>query len=160
MTVVKSSLSDKAREVTGDALQGTLVDLLGLSLIGKQAHWNIVGPRFRSIHLQLDEVVATARGFADTVAERSAALGVPPDGRPETVAQSTALPVPKEGWLRDTDVVGLLVEALEAAILRLRERITATEESDLVTQDLLIGITAELEKQFWMFQAENLPAEN
>ena len=91
MTVVKSNLPDAARQVVGDALQGTLVDLLGLSLIGKQAHWNIVGPRFRSIHLQLDEVVATARSYSDTVAERAAALGIPPDGRPETIATTCAL---------------------------------------------------------------------
>ncbi|MBW8820979.1 MAG: DNA starvation/stationary phase protection protein, partial [Streptomyces sp.] len=29
--------------------------------------------------------------------------------------------------------------------------------ADPVTQDLLIGITAELEKQRWMFEAENWP---
>lgn len=155
MTVVKSTLPDAARQVTGDALQTTLVDLLGLSLIGKQAHWNIVGPRFRSIHLQLDEVVTAARDFADTVAERAAALGVSPDGRPETIASAFALPGPKDGWVRDTEVVEVMVEALEAAIGRLRERIEATEKADPVTQDLLIGITAELEKQRWMFAAEN-----
>lgn len=82
MTVVKSTIPDSARQVVGDALQSTLVDLVGLSLIGKQAHWNLVGPRFRSIHLQLDEVVTAAREFSDTVAERAAALGLPPDGRP------------------------------------------------------------------------------
>jgi starvation-inducible DNA-binding protein len=160
MTVLKSTLPEPARQVVGDALQTTLVDLLGLSLIGKQAHWNIVGPRFRSIHLQLDEVVSTARTYADTVAERAAALGLPPDGRPETVAATCTLPGPKEGWLRDTEVVQLIADALEAAIGRLRERITATAEPDPVTQDLLIGITAELEKQRWMFDAENWPRDN
>ncbi|MEU4871968.1 DNA starvation/stationary phase protection protein [Streptomyces sp. NPDC021608] len=159
MTVVKSPLPEPARQVTFDALQNTLVDLLGLSLIGKQAHWNIVGPRFRSIHLQLDEVVATARGFADTVAERAAALGLPPDGRPETIASAFSLPSPKDGWLRDEDVVTVIAEALGAAIARLRERVTATDEADPVTQDLLIAITAELEKQRWMFEAENWPQE-
>jgi starvation-inducible DNA-binding protein len=133
------------------------VDLLGLSLIGKQAHWNIVGPRFRSIHLQLDEVVDTARNYSDTVAERAAALGLPPDGRPETIASAYTLPGPKEGWQRDNDVVALMMETLETAIGRLRERIAATEKADPVTQDLLIGITAELEKQRWMFDAENWP---
>ncbi|MEU9211114.1 DNA starvation/stationary phase protection protein [Streptomyces sp. NPDC048415] len=157
MTVVKSTLAEPARQIAGDALQSTLVDLLGLSLIGKQAHWNIVGPRFRSIHLQLDEVVATARSYADTVAERAAALGVSPDGRPETVATAYAVQGPKDGWLRDTEVVRLLVEALETTVGRLRERITATEKADPVTQDLLIGLTAELEKQYWMFQAEDWP---
>ncbi|MER6787509.1 DNA starvation/stationary phase protection protein [Streptomyces sp. NPDC000658] len=159
MTVVKSPLPEPARQVTFDALQNTLVDLLGLSLIGKQAHWNIVGPRFRSIHLQLDEVVATARAFADTVAERAAALGLPPDGRPETIASAFTLPSPKDGWLRDEDVVTVIAESLGAAIARLRERITVTDEADPVTQDLLIAITAELEKQRWMFEAENWPQE-
>ena len=157
MTGVNSTLPEPARRVAGDALQGTLVDLLGLSLIGKQAHWNIVGPRFRSIHLQLDEVVSTARSYADTVAERSSALGVPPDGRPETIAAAYTLPGPKEGWIRDTEVVQLVVDILGAAIERLRERIAATAEPDPVTQDLLIGITSELEKHRWMFDAENWP---
>ncbi|MET7452998.1 DNA starvation/stationary phase protection protein [Streptomyces sp. NPDC005574] len=157
MTVVKSTLPDDARRVAGAALQDTLVDLLGLSLTAKQAHWNVVGPRFRSVHLQLDETVTAARDFADTVAERAAALGVSPDGRPETVAAAFGLPGPKDGWLRDTEVVQLMVDSLGAAIGRLRERIATTEEPDPVTQDLLIGITAELEKQRWMFEAENFP---
>ncbi|MET8246620.1 DNA starvation/stationary phase protection protein [Streptomyces sp. NPDC005202] len=156
MTVVKSTIPEPARQITGDALQSTLVDLLGLSLIGKQAHWNIVGPRFRSIHLQLDEVVTAARDFSDTVAERAAALGVPPDGRPETIASAFTLPGPKDGWVQDKEVVEVMVEALEGAIGRLRERIEATEKADRVTQDLLITITAELEKQRWMFAAEKV----
>ncbi|WNZ07219.1 DNA starvation/stationary phase protection protein [Streptomyces sp. 11x1] len=160
MTVVRSTLPEPARRIAGDALQESLVDLLGLSLIGKQAHWNIVGPRFRSIHLQLDEVVSTTRSYADQVAERAAALGVSPDGRPETVAARFDLREPKEGWLRDTEVVRLLVGALEEAIGRLRKRIDAAEEADKVTQDLLISLTYELEKQRWMFEAENWPRED
>lgn len=101
-------------------------------------------------------MVAAARGFADTVAERASALGLPPDGRPETIASAFTLPSPKDGWLRDEEVVQVIAETLGAAIGRLRERITATEEADPVTQDLLIGITAELEKQRWMFEAENV----
>jgi starvation-inducible DNA-binding protein len=157
MTAVRSTLPDDARKVACEALQDTLVDLLGLSLIGKQAHWNVVGPRFRSIHLQLDEVVMAARNFADTVAERSAALGVPPDGRPETIAKAFTLPAPEEGWVRDEDAVRVMVESLQEAIGRLRERVEATETADPVTQDLLIAVTAELEKQRWMFDAENFP---
>jgi starvation-inducible DNA-binding protein len=157
MTVVKSTLPDKERRIAGDALQDTLVDLLGLSLIGKQAHWNVVGPRFRSIHLQLDEVVLAAREHADTVAERAAALGVSPDGRPGTVAAAFGLPGADAGWMRDTEVVRLMVAALESAIGRLRARIDATEKADPVTQDLLISITGDLEKQRWMFDAENWP---
>ena len=58
MTAVNSPVPEADIKATGEVLQGALVDLLDLSLIAKQAHWNILGPRFRSIHLQLDEVVA------------------------------------------------------------------------------------------------------
>lgn len=36
----------------------------------------------------------------------------------------------------------------------LRERITEIGYTDPVSQDLLIAVTADLEKQYWMFQAE------
>jgi starvation-inducible DNA-binding protein len=41
-------------------------------------------------------------------------------------------------------------------IERLRTRIKETDEPDPVTQDLLITITADLEKSWWMWQAENV----
>ncbi|CCB77223.1 conserved protein of unknown function [Streptantibioticus cattleyicolor NRRL 8057 = DSM 46488] len=152
---MKSPLSDEARKVVGDALQGALVDLLDLSLVAKQVHWNIVGPRFRSVHLQLDEVVATARSYADTVAERASALGVPPDGRAETVAKTSGIDTAKDGWINDKDAVDTLIAALASVIARMRERIKATDEPDPVTQDIFITVTAELEKHHWMFTAEN-----
>jgi starvation-inducible DNA-binding protein len=155
MTVIKSPLPDKEREIAGSALQGTLVDLLDLSLVAKQAHWNLYGPRFRSIHLQLDEVVTTARNYADTVAERAAALGVSPDGRAATIAETSGVPAFPAGWTKDVDTVQALVQTFSAVIERVRERIEETGPADSVTQDLLIGLTAELEKQSWMFQAEN-----
>lgn len=152
---VRSTLSDKARTVTGEAVQGALVDLLDLSLVAKQAHWNVVGPRFRSIHLQLDDVVVLARNAADTVAERASAIGVSPDGRAATVAKESGIASFPTGYVADTDVVKMLVTALESVTVRMRRRIADTAEPDPVTQDILIGITAELEKHAWMFQAES-----
>ncbi|MBL1093786.1 MULTISPECIES: DNA starvation/stationary phase protection protein [unclassified Streptomyces] len=154
MSVVKSTLSDEARGIVGTALQGALVDLVDLSLVAKQVHWNVVGPRFRSVHLQLDEVVASARTHMDTVAERAAAIGVSPDGRAATVAKTSGINEVQDGWIKDGDVVRAMVNALGAVIGRMRERIIATDEPDPVTQDILIGLTADLEKHHWMFQAE------
>lgn len=156
MTVVTSTLSPPERKITGEALQGTLVDLIDLSLVAKQVHWNVIGPRFRSVHLQLDEVVILARTHADTVAERAAAIGVTPDGRAGTVAKTSGIDTVTDGWVKDTQVVEILVEALGAVIARMRERIDATAGPDPVSQDILIGITADLEKFHWMFQAENV----
>ena len=74
----------------GSALQSVLVDLIDISLQGKQAHWNIQGPRFRSLHLQLDEIVSFARTASDDVAERLSAINVAPDGRAANVAATSA----------------------------------------------------------------------
>ncbi|MFJ5772570.1 Dps family protein [Streptomyces sp. NPDC093094] len=155
MYVVKSPLSDADLKIVSEALQGALVDLVDLSLVAKQIHWNVVGPRFRSVHLQLDEVVAVARTHSDTVAERASALGVSPDGRAATVAGGSGVGAVPGGWVKDGDAVGVLVDALGAVIGRMRERVTATGEADPVSQDIFIGITADLEKHHWMFQAEN-----
>ncbi|MFG2831740.1 Dps family protein [Streptomyces sp. NPDC048434] len=155
MSVVKSTLSDADRSVVGTALQGALVDLVDLSLVAKQVHWNVVGPRFRSVHLQLDEVVATARQHADTVAERASALGVSPDGRAATVAKTSGISEITDGWIKDVDVVRAMVDGLSAVIGRMRERIAATADPDPVSQDIFIGLTADLEKHHWMFQAES-----
>ncbi|MHC5907447.1 Dps family protein [Streptomyces sp. S6] len=156
MYVVKSPLSDADLRTVGDALQGALVDLIDLSLVAKQVHWNVVGPRFRSVHLQLDEVVDVARLHSDTVAERASALGVSPDGRAASVAAGSGIGSVAEGWVKDTDAVGTLVAALGAVITRMRERVAVTGDADPVSQDIFIGITADLEKHHWMFQAENV----
>ena len=49
------SLGHHQRNEVGNELQATLVELLDLTLVGKQLHWNVVGTLFRPLHLQLDE---------------------------------------------------------------------------------------------------------
>jgi starvation-inducible DNA-binding protein len=43
--------------------------VVDLSLQGKQLHWTVVGPLFRPLHLQIDELVEAWRELADTDAE-------------------------------------------------------------------------------------------
>ncbi|MBO2446648.1 DNA starvation/stationary phase protection protein [Actinomadura barringtoniae] len=155
MATVKSPLPETAQKITGEALQGALVDLIDLSLVAKQAHWNITGRLFKQVHEHLDEVVDLAREYTDTVAERAVAIGTNPDGRSRTVADRTTLPQPDAGYIADDKVVALVTDTLAQIIGRFRERIAATDETDQVTQDLFIEITAALEKQHWMFSVQN-----
>ncbi|WP_199429957.1 Dps family protein [Qaidamihabitans albus] len=151
---ITSPLNESDKEHTASVLQSTLVDLIDLSLIGKQAHWNVVGRHFRSVHLQLDELVSAARGFTDDVAERANAIGVSPNGKAKTVVESTGLPEYPDNWQSAEATIERIVEALGQVIKRLRAGIDETDKSDLVTQDLLIEIAQELEKQHWMWQAQ------
>jgi len=72
-------------------LQKVLVDLVELHLQGKQSHWNLIATNSRDLHLQLDEIIDTAREASDTIAEPMRALNAVPDGRSDTVAASTTL---------------------------------------------------------------------
>ncbi|WP_059011842.1 Dps family protein [Streptomyces specialis] len=155
MYAIKSTLPDATLKIVGEALQGALVDLIDLSLVAKQTHWNIIGSRFRSVHLQLDEVVETARSHSDIVAERAAALGLSPDGRASTVAATTGIAKVADGWQQDTQAIRTMVDALGAVIVRMRERLDDVGPVDSVTEDVLIQLVKELEKHHWMFQAEN-----
>ncbi|WP_019634002.1 Dps family protein [Actinomadura atramentaria] len=155
MAAIKGPLSESAQKVTGQALQGALVDLVDLSLFAKQAHWNLTGRNFKVVHEHLDEIVDLARQSMDDVAERAIAIGVNPDGRARTVADRSEIPQLEAGYLEDDKVVAAVTDALAQIIARFRERIAATDEPDPVSQDLLIGISAELEKQHWMFQAQS-----
>ncbi|WP_040792572.1 Dps family protein [Nocardia paucivorans] len=150
---IKSTLDAEAQRITGDALRATVVDLIDLSLIAKQAHWNVIGTNFRSVHLALDELVSAAREYTDSAAERATAIGVSPDGRAATVAKEAGLAFP-DGWQKDTDVINAVVDNLATVISRLRERIDATEKTDPVTQDLFIEIAGRLEQLHWMWQAQ------
>ena len=96
------------------SLQQLLVDLIALHLQGKQAHWNVVGRNFRDLHLQLDEIVDSAREASDNIAERMRALGATPDGRAPAIVQTAALSPFPPGEQDSAAVVDLMTDRLYA----------------------------------------------
>jgi starvation-inducible DNA-binding protein len=135
-------------------LQGTLVDLLDLALIGKHAHWNVEGPHFRSLHHELDELVDAWRRLSDDVAERAVTIGASPDGQVETIAGATQLEPLPGGHLSDRQVLKAIGDRLGDVVGRARQRIDRVAAHDPVTADLLIQVAATLEKQRWMIRAQ------
>jgi len=148
------TLRHEDREAIGAELQEILVVLIDLSLAGKQAHWNVIGPNFRSLHLQLDELIDYWREAADEVAERAVALGHAPDGRVGTVASRTGLEPLPSGAIVDRDVAIAFTRLLTDAIGSIRERMDRLEDVDAVTADLLHGVIAKLEENLWMIRVQ------
>jgi starvation-inducible DNA-binding protein len=140
-------------------LEPLLVELTDLALTAKQAHWNVRGLWFRPLHTQLDELADDVRGWSDDVAERLSTIGVPADARVQTVAKMTPFAGFPSGFLQSRKVAPLMVERLTEVVTSNRTRIARLGELDLVSQDLLLGITAKLEKHRWMFAAEQPTAE-
>jgi starvation-inducible DNA-binding protein len=146
------------REAVCRELQSTLVELVDLSLIGKQLHWNICGRPFKPLHEHLDQLVESWRDLSDTVAERAVALGLAPDGQAETVSAGSRIH-PVDAAELDTDTaVRLLVGRVAAVAERIRGRMGGLGEVDLVSQDVLIDVVRELETQLWMLRV-SMPAE-
>jgi starvation-inducible DNA-binding protein len=144
-----------ASKELSDNLQKVLVDLVELASQGKQAHWNVVGKNFRDTHRQLDEIIEAARTFSDTVAERMRALHALPDGRSDTVTETTTLPEFPQGEIDTAEVIDLITERLEAAIGTCRDVHDAVDEEDPTSADILHAILESLEQFAWMVSAEN-----
>ncbi len=146
-------MAAKPTEKVLTSLQESLVDLIDLSLQAKQAHWNIYGSHFRSVHLQLDEVTDEVRLASDDVAERLVAIGGEPDGRAATVASSTRVEALSGGRLPDDKVIRQFEERLQSVADRIKGKLSDIEDDDPLSHDLLVGIATGLEKQAWMFRA-------
>jgi starvation-inducible DNA-binding protein len=135
-------------------LQAVLVDLLELQNQAKQAHWNLVGPQFRSIHLELDEIVDMVRENADSVAERMRALWAVPDGRTSTIAATTTLAAFPSGEISVRRAVTVIAERILAVVTVIRAVHDDVDEQDPTSADLLHVVIEGLEKQRWMLLAE------
>ncbi|MFD9669733.1 Dps family protein [Rhodococcus sp. NPDC059968] len=136
-------------------LQKVLVDLIELHLQGKQAHWNLVGTNFRDLHLQLDEIVDIAREASDTIAERMRALDAVPDGRSDTVIESTTLPAIPPAEQSTTDTVDLVTTGVYAVVDTIRSVHDDVDTADPSSADLLHRIINDLEKAAWMLKSES-----
>lgn len=145
----------RASESLSENLQRVLVDLIELSLQGKQAHWNVVGTNFRDTHLQLDEIIESAREFSDTIAERMRSLHALPDGRSDVVAETTTLPEFPQGEISTTEVIDLMTERLDAVTGTCREVHDDVDDEDPTSADILHAVLERLEQLSWMVSAEN-----
>ncbi|WP_350001022.1 DNA starvation/stationary phase protection protein [Pseudarthrobacter sp. WHRI 8279] len=146
----------KASPTLAGNLQTVLTDLIELHLQGKQAHWNLVGTNFRDLHLQLDEIIAAARLFADQAAERMRALHALPDGRSSTVSAGTRLDGFPEGLTSTKQTVKLITARLERTVQTMRDVHDEVDEEDPTSADLLHAAIERLEQLAWMVNAETM----
>jgi starvation-inducible DNA-binding protein len=147
-------LGVQVREEVGGELEATLVDLIDLTLWGKQLHWSVVGPLFQVLHERLDELVDSWRELADTVAERAVAVGHWPDGQAQAVAGGKDHAPIERGPVGDHAVLRLLAGRLAEVSERSRPRVERLGDLDLVSQDVLIEVVRKLEEQLWMSRAQ------
>lgn len=134
-------------------LQRQLHDLNELHLTLKHAHWNVEGPNFIGVHEMLDPQIELVRGYADEIAERIVALGVAAVGVPGAIVKHRDHEDYSLGFASTTDHLNALDEVYQRVIEQYRESIAVVGEEDPISEDILIGHTAELEKFQWFMRA-------
>ena len=131
-----SPLPDEVCEEVGRQLQLTLVELIALSLAGKQVQWTSYGREFVGVHRHLDHVVEEWRELGDVVAGRAAAIGIPARRHRGSSPRAWQLATLRTRLHRDRTAIERLCAQLWEVALRVRQRGELLADLDSVSQDV------------------------
>ncbi len=146
-------LAPETAQKISEILQERLNSLTDLHLTLKHIHWNVVGPNFIAVHEMLDTQVDAVREMADEVAERIATLGHTPVGTPGAVASGRTWKDYSLGRATTSQHLAGLDLVYNGVVSDHRRAFAAFEELDLVTQDILVEQTEQLEQLQWFVRA-------
>jgi len=150
----RNDLNSNAKKVAIELLNSRLADAIDLSLIAKQAHWNVKGPQFIAIHEMLDGFRADLDIHTDTMAERAVQLGGIALGTTQVVAEATPLKPYPTNISKTKDHLAALIDSYAIAAARAREAIAEAEEAgDMGTADIFTTYSQALDKSLWFLEA-------
>lgn len=153
MHKTRNDLPDNIRKAAIDLLQVRLADAVDLVTQAKQAHWNVKGPSFASLHDLFEKVAKDGREHADLIAERITALGGVAEGTAAVAAERSTLP----RYPLDIADGPAHVEALSTALATFgkaaRAAIDGTSEmGDQVTADIFTEVARGTDKDLWLVE--------
>jgi len=148
-------IKEENRHAVAAQLVKLLADEYVLYTKTRNAHWNVEGPDFHSMHLFFEAQYRQLDELMDGVAERIRKIG---HYAPATLTQLLQLTHLTEATARDNDSFGFLRELLEdheSIIEFLRGKINpfANEFGDLGTSDYITGLMETHEEMAWMIRA-------
>jgi len=147
---IPNDMPEELRRKTVAVLKQQLADALDLAMQAKQAHWNIQGPNFLSLHELFDQVAATITELSDVLAERAAQLGAVVEGTIQAVARDSRLPVYPLDLRQETDHLRALATALAlfaASIRQASKDVDNTGDAD--TADIMTQVSRGADLLLW-----------
>lgn len=150
----KNSLKPEARETVVKILNQSLADLSDLYSQTKQAHWNIRGPLFISLHKLFDDLAETVEKHIDPVAERVTSLGGTALGTVRQAAANSALEEFPTENRAETAYLSALIDRFSQCANDVRAAIDGTGDAgDALSSDLLTQIGRDLDQALWFLEA-------
>jgi starvation-inducible DNA-binding protein len=154
-----NDLPKPARIALNQLMNQRLADAIDLQSQMKQAHWNVKGPSFISLHKLFDEVDEAVESYVDLIAERIVQLGGVAEGTARVAASRTRLP---EYPMEIADGTAH-VEAVARALSTFGETARATiDEADTLddkdTADIFTEISRGIDKWLWFVEAHSQAA--
>ena len=150
----KHDLPEASREQVVRLLGQRLADCLDLQSQCKQAHWNVKGPHFMSLHLLFDQVNEDVEGYVDTMAERIVQLGGIAEGTVRAVAARSALIDYPLALSSGDEHVAALSDSLSQFGRTLRVGIEEMNDlTDAGSADILTEISRGVDKWLWFVEA-------
>jgi starvation-inducible DNA-binding protein len=148
-------ISPKNLQAVTLELTKMLADEFVLYTKTRNAHWNVEGTDFHSMHVFFEQQYNELDETMDSVAERIRQLG---HYAPATLQSFLSLTHLTEKLGEKNDSLGFIKELVmdhEAIIVNLRENIKrfADEYGDAGTSDFITGLMEEHEKMAWMLRA-------
>ncbi len=148
-------ISDANRQAVAGELSKILSDEFMLYTKTRNAHWNVEGIDFNSMHKFFEEQYEQLDQMMDDVAERIRALG---HYAPATLKEYLSITRLSEARRTDNTSAGFIKELLtdhEQVIVILRENINrfANDFKDLGTSDFITGLMEAHEKMAWKLRA-------
>lgn len=154
MHATRNDLAENARHSMIALLNARLADALDLAAVAKQAHWNVKGAQFQSLHTLFDALNDEARVHADDIAERAVSLGGVALGRTQDVAGASTLAEYPADASAGPDHVAAVADRLATTTNAMRAAIEEADQAgDAVTADLFTGVARGLDKQLWFVEA-------
>ena len=154
MFKTKSDLSEGTRAKAVELLNARLADCKDLQTQVKQAHWNVKGPNFISLHLLFDKINDDVEEYVDEIAERAVQLGGVAEGTARMVAKRSSLAEYPAGAADGRSHVEALSSALAAFGKSARKAIgEANDLGDLDTADLFTEVSRGIDKWLWFVEA-------
>ncbi|MDF9828115.1 starvation-inducible DNA-binding protein [Ereboglobus sp. PH5-5] len=153
-----NDIPSKTRAFSIKALNQTLADVSDLYSQTKQAHWNVRGPYFYTLHKLFDDVAAAVEEPIDALAERIVQLGGVAEGTVRMVAKNSGLSefkVSDKAANSDPLAYAKALAAQYAVCAKsVRKKVDATADAgDAGTSDLLTGVSNALDKSLWFIEA-------